>query len=139
MIAGLDTSVVVRLLTGEPEDLALAAVRYVEDRRQADDRLFISDWVLAESYHALQCHYQVPKAEVLQALRDLLADQLVEGTGDAPAVLEISGLATANPGFIDRVIHRNYLGSGADELVTFEKAAAKLPNVRVLNGDPTLR
>ncbi len=51
------------------------------------------------------------------------------------AVLETSGLATAKPGFIDRVIHRNSLGSGADELVTFEKAAAKLPKLRVLNGD----
>ena len=137
MIAGLDTSVLVRVLTGEPEDLALLAVRYVEERRRAKDRLWVSDWVLAETYHALQDHYNVPKAEVLQALRDFLADEAVEGTGDAPAVLETSGLAAANPGFIDRVIHRNYLGSGADELVTFEKAAAKLPKVRVLNGGPT--
>ena len=136
MIAGLDTSVLVRVLTGAPEDLALLAVRHVEERRRAEDRLWVSDWVLAETYHTLQYHYQVPKAEVLQALQDLLANEAVEGTGDAPAVLETSGLATANPGFIDRVIHRNYLGSGADELVTFEKAAAKLPKVRVLNGDP---
>lgn len=136
MIAGLDTSVLVRLLTGEPEDLALSAVRYIEERRKAKDRLFLSDWVLAETYHALQYHYQVPKADVLDALRKFLADEIVEGTGDAPAVLEISGLATANPGFIDRVIHRNYLGAGADELVTFEKAAEKLPKVRVLTGSP---
>lgn len=137
MIAGLDTSVLVRVLTGEPEDLALSALRLVGERRRAGDRLFISDWVLAETYHALQYHYQVPKAEVLDALRDFLADEIVEGTGDAPAVLETSGLATAKPGFIDRVIHRNYLRSGADELVTFEKAAAKLPGVRVLDGGPT--
>jgi len=136
VIAGLDTSVLVRVLTGEPEDLALLAVRYVEERRRAEDRLFVSDWVLAETYHALQYHYQVPKAEVLDALRDFLADAIVDGTGDAPAVLETSGLATANPGFIDRVIHRNYLRFGAEELVTFEKAAAKLPKVRVLEGDP---
>ena len=69
----------------------------------------------------------------------VLTDEAVEGTGDAPAVLETSDLATANPGFIDRVIHRNYLGSGADELVTFEKAAAKLPKVRVLNAGPAPR
>lgn len=135
MIAGLDTSIVVRVLTGEPEDLALAAVRYLEERRRAEDRVWVSDWVLAETYHALQHHYQVPKGEVLDALREFLAGEAIEGTGEVSAVLETPGLATANPGFIDRVIHRHYLGTGADELVTFERAAAKLPNVRVLGPD----
>jgi predicted nucleic acid-binding protein len=130
--AALDTSVVVRLLTGEPEDLALEAMRHVAERRRAGDRLLVSDLVLAETYYALQHHYGVPKTEVLATLRAFLATPEVETTGEAAEVLETPGLESAKPGFIDRVIHRGYLGAGGDELVTFERAARKLSGVRVL-------
>lgn len=132
MNAGLDTSVVVRLLTGEPEDLALEAMHHVAERRRAGDRLLVSDLVLAETYYALQHHYGVPKGRVLETLRALLATPEVEATGEAADVLETPGLESAKPGFIDRVIHRGYLESGGEELVTFERAARKLSAVRVL-------
>lgn len=132
MIVGLDTSVIVRVLTGEPEDLALHAVRYLEERRRVDDRVLVCDWVLAEAYYALQHHYGVPKRDTLDALRSFLDSPGIEGTGEVSEVLETPRLESANPGFIDRVIHRHYERVGADELVTFEKAAAKLAGVRVL-------
>jgi hypothetical protein len=62
VIAGLDTSVLVRVLTGEPGDLALVAVRYLEERRRAGDPVRVSDWVLAETYHALQ-YLSIPSVE----------------------------------------------------------------------------
>ena len=132
MRAGLDTSVVVRLLTGEPEDLAVVALRYVRERSRAGDRVLVSDWVLAEAYYALQHHYQVSKRDTLDALRSFLETPGVEGTGEVAEVIATRGLESAKPGFIDRVIHANYLRSGVEEMATFEKAAAKLPAVRVL-------
>ena len=132
MIAGLDTSILVRVLTGEPRDLALAALSYILERKKAGDRVLVSDWVFAEAYYALQHHYGASKKETLDALSDFLAHSGVEGTGDVAAVLATPSLESAKPGFIDRVIHRNYLRSGAEEVATFEKAAAKLPHVRVL-------
>jgi len=134
VIVGLDTSVIVRVLTGQPEDLALIAVRYLEERTRAEDRVLVCDWALAEAYYALQHHYGVPKRDTLDALRAFLGSQGIEGTGDVPEVLETPRLESANPGFIDRVIHRHYQRVGADELVTFEKAAAKWHNARVLGG-----
>ena len=94
--------------------------------------MLVSDWVLAEAYYALQHHYGASKRDTLDALAAFLASPGVEGTGDVAAVLAIPNLESVKPGFIDRVIHRNYLRSGADEVATFEKAAAKLPHVRVL-------
>lgn len=132
MKAGLDTSVVVRLLTGEPEDLALEAMRHVAERFGAGDRLLVSDLVLTETYYALQHHYGVPKTEVLATLRAFLATPEVETTGEAAEVLETPGLESAKPGFIDRVVYRDYRRSGGEELVTFERAARKLPAVRIL-------
>ncbi len=132
MIAGLDTSVVVRLLTGEPSDLALVALRFLQEQLRAGDRVLVSDWVLAETYYALQHHYGASKKETLDALRSFLETSGVEGTGEVAEVIATPGLESAKPGFIDRVIHANYLRSGVEEVVTFEKAAAKLPSVRVL-------
>lgn len=132
MIVGLDTSVLVRVLTGEPHHLALVALDYILERQEAGDRVLVSDWVVAEAYYALQHHYGASKKDALDALADFLASPGVEGTGEVPAVLATPNLESAKPGFIDRVIHRNYLRSGAEEVVTFETAAAKLPHVRVL-------
>jgi predicted nucleic-acid-binding protein len=132
VIVGLDTSILLRVLTGEPRDLALVALDFLLEREKAGDRVLVSDWVIAEAYYALQHHYGASKRDTLDALGDFLDSPGVEGTGDVAAVLATPDLESAKPGFIDRVIHRNYLRSGADEVATFEKAAAKLPHVRVL-------
>lgn len=132
MIIGVDTSVVVRLLSGSPEDLAQAALHYLLERRQAGDRVLVSDWVLAETYYALQYHYEVSKKDTLAALRSILSTPGIEGTPEATRVLAAKGLESAKPGFVDRIIHSDYVRTGVDEMVTFEKAAAKLPGVHVL-------
>jgi len=132
MIVGLDTSVVVRLLSGEPRHLALAALRYVEERRDAGDPIRVSDWVLAETYYAFQHHYGASKQDTLDALRSFLSTEGIEGDGEVPAVLDTAGLASAKPGFVNRVIHAHYQRGGVDEMATFERAAAKLPGVNVL-------
>lgn len=133
MIVGLDTSVVVRLLAGEPRDLALAALRFLLERREAADRLQVSELVLAETYYALQHHYGVSKRDTLGALRDFLATPGIDGGGDVVEVLATPSLESAKPGFVDRIIHRHYLRSSAERMATFEKAAAKLPKVLVLS------
>jgi predicted nucleic acid-binding protein len=133
VIVGLDTSVLVRVLTGEPRDLALVALDYLVECEKAGDRVLVSDWVIAEAYYALQHHYGASKRETLDALGDFLASPGVEGTGEVAEVLATPNLESAKPGFIDRVIHRNYLRLGAEEVATFERAAAKLPHIRVLS------
>ena len=48
---------VVRLLVGLPEVQAAAARRRLERAVERGEPVFVSDLVLAESYHALQHHY----------------------------------------------------------------------------------
>ncbi|HEX7786488.1 MAG TPA: hypothetical protein VF653_09735, partial [Methylomirabilota bacterium] len=83
-------------------------------RREAGDRLQVSDLVLAESYYALQHHYGASKRNTLAALREFLATSGIESGDDAAEVLATAGLASAKPGFIDRLIHRDYLRSAAE-------------------------
>jgi predicted nucleic acid-binding protein len=137
MNLGLDTSVVLRLLTAEPEAQAREAIRWLRQARAAGDTPVVSDLVASEVYFALQHHFGVPKAEALRQLALFLASGDVRAGGVATAVLATPRLASAKPGFVDRLIHQQYLSEGALGMVTFERAARALPEVRVLDA-PTV-
>ncbi len=128
---GLDTSIVLRLLTGTPTGQAHRALAEVTQRLSSGVRVSVSDLVVSEAYFALQHHYGVPKAEALRLLATFLTQSGVTCTGAAGAVLTTPSLATAKPGFVDRLIHADTMRS-ADELLTFETAAGRLTGVRVL-------
>lgn len=131
MSAGLDTSVVLRLLVGEPGAQAAKAHVLLDQLTERNEVALISDLVVSEVYFALQYHYQVPKKEALSVLRDFLNSPEIENDGVALNVLAIPKLESAQPGFVDRIIHEQYRGS-VGEMVTFEKAAKKLPDTTVL-------
>lgn len=132
MKVGLDTSVVLRLLTGEPETQARRALEEVQELMGNGTALLVSDLVMAEVYFALQYHYGVPKAEALRLIAKFLADSGVKALGVASTVLMVPNLASVNPGFVDRLIHAEYMHS-VKEIITFEKAAVRLTGVRVLH------
>lgn len=134
MSVGLDTSVVLRLLVGEPEAQARRAMAEIDALEQRHTALWVSDLVVAEVYFALQYHYGVAKADALELLKRLFAESGIKALGTAAAVLATPRLATANPGFVDRLIHAEYAAS-TQEVLTFEKAAARLPGVRELQAE----
>jgi predicted nucleic acid-binding protein len=67
--AFVDTNVLVRHLTGDPEDLAARATAYLGSERE----LFLTDLVAAEAVYVLESFYEAPREEVAQALRSLVA------------------------------------------------------------------
>lgn len=132
MKTGLDTSVVVRVLTEDPPDQAAEAAQWIAACRAQGEAPWVSDLVVAEAYFALQTHYGVPKAEALAALRELLESGDVAPTGRALEVLRsLERPSSSKPGFLDRVIHAEIISRGG-RMATFEKSAAKLPSTFVL-------
>ncbi len=125
MIPGLDTSVVVRLLVGEPPEQAAAARRMLEESSARGPSAVISDLVVGESYFALRHHYSVPHARAVAALRALVGDARISTTGVARAVLNLPSDELAAPGLMDRLIHGDYERSDA-KVVTFDRGAARL-------------
>ena len=132
MKIGLDTSVVLRLITGEPEDLALAALRTVERLLAANHKVTVSDLVASETYFALQYHFGMPKSEALDVLATFFRQSHVEAAGAAAKILATPILSSTRPGFVDRMIHAEYARI-ADTMLTFERAARKLSKTRVLS------
>ena len=131
MNVGLDTSLLLRLLIGSPPAQARAAVAFLDNLGRSGGTACVSDLVIAETYFALQFHYGISKGDAIAGLKALLATGEIGATGQAGRVLSQPGLATAKPGFVDRLIHAAYAGSQC-KMVTFEKAAGKLSEVIVL-------
>jgi predicted nucleic acid-binding protein len=139
MILGIDTSVVLRLLIGEPEAQAREALRWLRETKASGSTPFISDLVASEVYFALQHHFGVSKGEALRQISQFVSSGDVSPDGVLAKVLAVPRLATAKPGFVDRLIHEQYLRGGGAGMVTFERAARTLPGVKVLDASPSRR
>jgi predicted nucleic acid-binding protein len=133
-VIGLDTSVVVRLLIGEPAVQARAARRLMAERRRAGEAAAVSDLVVGEAYFALRHHYEVPHAQAVDALRSLLNDPGVVALGAAREVLASGHDVRQVPGFMDRLIHADYARAPA-ALVTFDRAASRLSGTELVGED----
>ena len=122
---GLDTCVVLRLLVGEPAEQAKRAIEYVKECYFNNITVFVSDIVAAEVYHAICYHYKVPRKNAVKILLDFLSSPMITPTGHALTVL--SEYKGTGAGFVDRLIRMDLLDH-AQEIVTFDKNFAKLPN-----------
>ncbi len=131
--AALDTTVVMRLLTGQPPKLAAAARAYLAETEQMQARVYVSNLVVLEAYFACQHHYGMPKASVLGGLHALLKMPTFVVHPQLLRLLGTDGMDKAKPGFLDRLIHAEAEAAGLP-LITFEKAAARLTGAEVLGG-----
>jgi predicted nucleic-acid-binding protein len=127
----LDTSVVMRLLVQEPADQYIHAAGFLEEKLAAGASASVCDLTLTEAYFALQSFYGVPKAEALELLAGFIRTPGLLASSHARVILSIPNLASAKPGFADRLIHGAAV-SADRTLVTFEKATKNLPKVIVL-------
>ncbi len=127
---GIDTSVLVRLITGDPE----AEFAYCLDKLRAlvvdrGNEVFVSNQVIGEAYIAVQQHYGVTKAEARASLLHALRSGLVSPL-NGPAVLSALE-ATSGPGLFDRLIADYYARTGL-QVFTLDRKMANLPDVKRL-------
>lgn len=127
----LDTSVLVRILTGLPQPLAANVAMALEKKRRAGDSFVVSNLVLSEAYYAVQHHYGVDKAAALEALRVLSLQRGFEFSDEAKGALALPNIAKASPGFVDRLIHGEQVAHGV-KVISCEKDFRKLPDTELL-------
>jgi len=131
MDIGLDTSMVIRLLTGRPEALASRALEDVLTVQHGGGVCEICDLVVCESYFALAYHYGLAKADALDALKRMSDSAGFRFSKSARRLLHLADIAHLNPGFEDRLIHGTYAARGLP-LHSCERAAARLPDAIVI-------
>ena len=127
---GIDTSILVRLATGDPEDSFENCVRKLTALIERDDaEVFASNQVIGEAYIALQHHYGVSKPDARTALASVLSSGLVAPL-NRPGVFAALE-ATSGCGLLDRLITDDYRRA---ELITLtlDRKMAALPQARRL-------
>jgi len=125
MTFGLDTTVVLRLLLGEPVAQASVARSRLEAAVLAGDTVIVSDLVVAEAYHALHYHYGVKKEDA----RELLRNMVTSGTVTLEPEEALSALSPGRgAGVVDRLIAARYDASGASTW-TFDRKLGALRGV----------
>ena len=132
MTFGLDTSVVLRLLTGLPQDLAAKALERYQDGIAAGDDFSVSDLVAAESYYAIQHHYGKSKEEALDALRSFSSGDGISFSQSFEAAINTPNIHKASPGFVDRMLVSGYGESGQITL-SCEKSFRRLRGTEVIS------
>lgn len=133
MIA-LDTNVLVRFLV-QDDPLQAQLATNVIDQLTDDTQGFVSREVLIELVWVLERAYRLGRAEIAVALDGLLsATELdIEGSDEVAPALEL--YRNDGFGFADLMIVAAARRAGANELVTFDRKAARLPRVRLLVED----
>ena len=128
---GIDTSVLVRLLTRDPRpeyERCVAKLASLVDERSYE--FFASNQVIGETYIAVQHHYGVSRDDARSALLMLLEDSGLVRPLNGRAVIQAL-MATGKPGLFDRLIANGY--DRADlEVFTLDRKMATLSNARKL-------
>ena len=126
---GIDTSVLVRLTTRQPEPEFLRCVEELRALLDGGQEIVASNQVIGEAYVAIQQHYGASKAAARATLLDVLESGMVSPlNGDS--VLERLR-ESGGPGLVDRLIVDGYTHDDLDTL-TLDRRMASLPRSQLV-------
>jgi predicted nucleic acid-binding protein len=118
--AFVDTSVLVRYLTGDPPEMLATAERIID----GPQRFLLTGVALAETAYVLTSFYQVPRTVVVDSLVTLLRKRNVSTYG-LDQGLAIRALLLCRPSkrvsFADALVWAAARSAGADAVYTFDE------------------
>ena len=126
---GIDTSVLVRLVMGQPSDVYDHCVERLTELAVGGVRVVASNQVIGEAYAACRHHYGVPSTHAQSELLRTLTSGLVAPLNGQPVIEALA--ASGGPGLFDRLIVDDYSRAGIETL-TLDGQMASLPNARRL-------
>lgn len=117
--AFLDTSIVVRYLTGDPPQMAERAARILD----GEEELILTDVVLAETAYVLTSFYRVPRRTAVDTLIDLILKRNVSLHGREKTTA-IEAMLLCRPSkrvsFVDALVWSLARASGLGRIYTFD-------------------
>lgn len=126
---GIDTSVLVRLVTGTPPDAYSRCVERLHALIGSGAEIFASNQVIGEAFVAVQHHYGVSAVDARSELSKALRSGLVVPM-NGRAVIEALE-AAGGPGLFDRLIADDYARADL-HVLTLDRKMAGLPDAQLL-------
>jgi predicted nucleic-acid-binding protein len=128
---GLDTNVLVRLLTRDDEAQARRARNFLA-KECAAEPAFVSNIALAETFWVLRSVYSLPRADIGKALAMLFSVREIRFEDEASARKAWQAYSRDGADFADVLIGAVDSVQGCSVTVTFDRRAAKLDGFRLL-------
>ena len=127
---GIDTSVLVRLTSRQPErdfQRCIEQIRILAEEQESE--IFASNQVTGEAYIALLHHYGTSDSDARATLIETLTSGLVVPLNGQSVIEALQ--AQGGPGLMDRLIDDGYRRMGL-EVLTLDRQMSRLPNSRLL-------
>ena len=124
MIA-LDTNVLIRFLVEDDEAQSRRAIELIEGAVARDEQLFISDIVMCETVWVLSSAYRFSRAEIVDALSQLLRARSVVFSSADNLARALDAYRKGRGDFADFLIREHARSAGAETVATFDGALLK--------------
>jgi predicted nucleic acid-binding protein len=128
--AFIDTNVIVRHLTGDPPDLAERATKFLA--AAAPGELRLADLVLAEVVYVLESFYQVPRVQVAEYARAVVAFPAIRADDQAILMRAIQVYEKDRLDFTDAYLVAIAERSGVGVMASFDKAIDRVDTIQRL-------
>jgi predicted nucleic acid-binding protein len=123
--AFVDTTILVRHLTGDPPEMAARATAYLESATE----LLLADLVAAETVDLLESFYEAPRDEVAQALRSLVAFDSVVCVDPALLLRAIEVYETDRLDFAEAYLVACAETTGVGKIASFDRSVDRVRTV----------
>ena len=121
MIA-LDTNVLIRFLVEDNEAQSRRATELIEGAVARDEQLFVSDIVMCETVWVLSSAYRFSRAEIVDALSQLLRARSVVFSSADNIARALDAYRKERGDFADYLIREHARSAGVETVATFDGA-----------------
>lgn len=125
MSAFVDTNILVRHLTGDPPAMAARATAYLAWA----DELYLADLIVAETVYVLESYYEVPRSEVAEAMRSLIAFDSIVTVDPALLLRAIEVYEIDRLDFAEAYLVACAESTGVGSVVSFDKSIDRVATV----------
>lgn len=131
---GLDTNVLVRYLAQDDRTQSPLATRFIEGSLSQDEPGFVSTIVLCELVWVLEASYEFDRERVATVLDGLLRAQQLKFEDPDAASQALRDFRASKADYVDCLVQRLASIAGCRHTVTFDRAASRIPGMRLLAG-----
>jgi len=125
MTAFIDTTIIIRHLTGDPPAMAERATAFLASQPE----LYLTDLILAETVYVLESYYKAPRDQIANAMRSLIAMRSIVTIDPALLLRAIEVYDVDGLDFAEAYLVACAESTGVGTIASFDRAIDRLATV----------
>ena len=131
--AFVDTNILVRHLTGDPPELASRATAYLASATE----LLLADLIVAETVYVLESFHNVPRGQVADAMRSLVAFRSIVTVDPALLLRAIEVYELDRIDFAESYLVACAETTGVNQVASFDRSIDRVTTIERVEPPPT--